>query len=184
MSDCGVVATVSAPLLKGVTQAELIKFDLEYDAYKDKVADINRSRDSARRITPATMKHCIDPVLLQSLCLLGQIENAENASQATDAKVKHWFDARLQIAPEDLTERVRSALDYVQYKQERRDPSGAALRFVVDVVSALDQNNASEVLDDKDVCKSLIGKLVNKLEPPELRERIRAARECWTADQR
>jgi len=33
MSSYGVVATVVAPTLKGVRQSDLIKFEIEYDAY-------------------------------------------------------------------------------------------------------------------------------------------------------
>jgi len=41
MSSYGVVATVVAPTLKGVRQSDLIKFEIEYDAYKERVADVN-----------------------------------------------------------------------------------------------------------------------------------------------
>lgn len=184
MSTYGIVSALVAPTLKDVTQPDLIEFEIEYTAYKEKVADINRSRDTTRRISPASIRQCLDPVLLQGLCLLGQIEGADSASQATDAKVRAWFDARLATAPEDMTERVRSALGSVNYEINKQDPGGAVLSFIGKVVSALDKNNASEVIQDKDTCKSLIWKLMNKLEPPELKERIRDARDCWTGDQK
>jgi len=146
VSSYGVVATVVAPTLKGVRQSDLIKFEIEYDAYKERVADVNRSRDASRRIQPASIRHCIDASLLHSLCILGQIDSATQLSEATDVNVKKWFEDRLQTSPEDLTERVRSALDSVQYSVDRKDPSGAALAFVVNVVTALDKSNASEVV--------------------------------------
>ena len=114
----------------------------------------------------------------------GQIEGATNATEATDEKVRSWFDARLVTAPEELTDRVRSALESVKYQVNKQDPSGAALRFIVKIVTALDRNNASEVIDDMVTAKSLNWKLVQKLEPPELRERIRAASDCWTGEQK
>jgi len=184
MSSYGVVATVVAPTLKGVRQSDLIKFEIEYDAYKERVADVNRSRDASRRIQPASIRHCIDASLLHSLCILGQIDSATQLSEATDVNVKKWFEDRLQTSPEDLTERVRSALDSVQYSVDRKDPSGAALAFVVNVVTALDKNNASEVVKDTDTCKSLIAKMIEKLEPPELRQRIVQSRDYWNSEQR
>lgn len=153
MSSFGVVSTLTAPVLKDVTQPDLIKFDVEFTSYKEKIADLNRSRDTSRQITPASFRQCVDPTLLQSLCLLGQIEGASNATAATNDNVKKLFDARLVAAPEDLTERVRAALDSVQYEVNKQDPSGAALSFIVKVVTALDKNNASEVIDEKDTCK-------------------------------
>lgn len=184
MSSYGVVSTANAPVLKRVTKADLISFDTDYEAYKEKISDVNRNRDASRQIDPASIRQCMEPTLLHSLCILGQIDNATELSQATDAAVKKWFEDRLATNPEDLTERVRSALDSVKYKVDNTDPSGAALTFIIDVVTALDKNNASEVIKDKDPCKSLISKLVSKLEPAELRERIWDARGCWTGVQR
>lgn len=184
MSSYGVVSALVAPQLKDVTKPDLIKFEIECTAYKEKVADINRSRDTVRRISPTSIRQCLNPVLLQSLCLLGQIEGAATASQATDAKVKAWFDARLVTAPEELTERVPSVLDSVKFECNKRDPSDEALSFIVKVVSALDESNASEVIQDKETCTFLIWKLISKLERPELRERIRDARDCWTSEEK
>eukprot|EP00171_Calliarthron_tuberculosum_P023495 IDg23495t1 len=158
MSNFGVVSTITAPILKSVTQPSLIQFETDYRAYKDKVEDINRSRESSEHITPASIKNCLEPTLLSSLCILGQIEGSKTSKDATDSAVKAWFEKRLRSAPRDLAERVRSAVDSVKYKQCREDPSGAALTFVLDIVQALDRNNAAEVVSDKERCKGLIMK--------------------------
>ena len=184
MYSYGVVSTVTAPVLNQVTQSHLIEFETEYEAYKENVADVNRNRDASRHISPASVRQCMEPALLHSLCILGQIEGAEELRDATDDAVKKWFEERLATEPEDLTERVRSALDAIKYTVDNKDPSGAALTFIVEVVKSLDKNNASEVLKDKETCKSLINKLVRKLEPAELRERIFGARDCGTSTQR
>lgn len=83
-----------------------------------------------------------------------------------------------------MAERVRSAGDCVKFHQSYKDPSGAVLRFVLNVVAALVRSSVSSVVRDRDTCKSLIEKLVNKLEPPEFRERIKDSRECWLAEQK
>jgi len=82
---------------------------------------------------------------------------------------------------------------------DRKDPSGTTLAFVVNVVTALDKNNASEVIKNKDTCKSLIAKMIESLnrqssangsyspgtlEPPELRQRIVQSRDYWNSEQR
>lgn len=184
MSNFGVVSTLTAPVLSSVTQPCLIQFETEYAAYKERVNDINRSRDEDQKIKPASIRNCIEPMMLHSLCIIGQVPGATSVEQATDENVKAWFENRLRCAPRDLAERVRSAVHSIKYEQCKEDPSGAALSFVLDVVKALDRNNASEVITDKERCKSLVQKLVNKLEPPELRERIKDARECWTNEEK
>lgn len=120
MSSFGIVSTLNAPVLKDVTQPDLIRFDVEYTAYKEKVSDLNRTRDASRHIITATIRQCLDPTLLRSLCLLGQIDGASNAGDSTDASVETWFDTRVQAAPEDLTERVRSALETVKHEVNKQ----------------------------------------------------------------
>eukprot|EP00171_Calliarthron_tuberculosum_P023074 IDg23074t1 len=126
----------------------------------------------------------MEPILLTSLCIVGQIENASKPEEATDESVEKWFKNRLRTAPRDLAERVRSSVDSVAYKVSKEDPQGAALTFVLDVVKALERNNASDVFKDKERCKGLINKLVFKLEPAELKESIKDARECWSSDEK
>eukprot|EP00171_Calliarthron_tuberculosum_P004516 IDg4516t1 len=184
MSNFGVVSTISAPVLESVTQPSLIQFETEYKLYQEKIADINRTRDKNKKIEPASLKNCIEPLLLNSLCILGKIEGASKAQQATEEAVLEWFDSRLRSAPHDLAERVRSAVDSVKYEQCSEDPAGAALTFTLNVVKALERGNASEVITDKERCKGLIIKLTNKLEPSELKERIRNAREFWSTDEK
>lgn len=85
-----------------------------------------------------------------------QIEHASTLEEATDQGVKRWFDDGLSLAPRDMAERGSSSVESVNFQQCRKDPSGAALRFVLDVVAAVDRNNVSSVIKDTDVCKSLI----------------------------
>lgn len=72
----------------------------------------------------------------------------------------------------------------MKYEIDTLDPGGCALNFFVQVVTSLDRNNVSNITQDKEACKSLIVKLINKLEPEELLERIREARDCSSSDQR
>ena len=184
MSNFGVVSTLSAPVLKGVTQPCVIQFDNAYKAYTEKVADVNRARDETDKIVPASIKNCVEPMLLSSLCTLGKIEGATKLEDTTDEMVEKWFNDRIKSTPRDLSERVRAAINSVSYKQCPEDPSGAALTFVVNIVKALEKQNAVCITTDKELSKGLILRMTEKLEPPELRERIKIAQECWTQEQK
>ena len=58
------------------------------------------------------------------------------------------------------------------------------LDFVVNFVQVLDKNDASEVITDKEPCKGLISKLIEKLESPELRKIIKDTRERGFNDEK
>lgn len=53
-------------------------------------------------------------------------------------------------------------------------------RFIYQVIQELDRNNASSIVQDPSTCKNLMNKLVDKLPPPELKERVSYSRECRT----
>lgn len=74
-------------------------------------------------------------------------------------------------------------MDSVKLKMDLKGPAAAAEMFVLDIVDALDLNNASQIIKDREPCKHLITRLVDKLGPQELRDRIRDARELWTVEQ-
>jgi len=145
MSTYGVVSTINAPRLISVRQPELIKFEVEYASYKEKVADINSSRHEDDQITPASVKNCIKSEVLHSLCI---------------------------------------AVSSVNYAVCEKDPGGAAMEFVVQIVTALDKNSVSSVVKDLEKCKSLIGQLCDKLEPQELRFRMNEERTFWASEEK
>ena len=182
MSDYGVVSKITASTLSIVRQDSLIKFDNEYTWYSDKIKQVNLGRASSSRITPSSIRQCIDATLQTTLCIIGKKDNASTMEEANDGTVQKWVEEQLSLAPEDLTERVRSAIDSVCCQVNKQGPSGSALYFVVNIVSALDRNNASEIIKDKEACKGLIVRMINKLKPPELRERMKKAREYWKSD--
>lgn len=184
MSDYGVVSTINPPTLTNVRQDTLIKFDNDYTKYLEKVRQVNETTSNSNKIAASSIRHCLDATLLNTLCIIGKIEDAETMEEATDDAVEKWFKKHLSLAPEDMTERVRAALDSVRYQVNPQDPSGSAADFVVDIVSALDRNNASEIVKDKDSCKGLISRMINKLEPAELKTRMKEARQIWSGAQK
>lgn len=80
-----VVSTLTAPLLVNITQPSLIRFEVEYAGY---LVDVNRSRSAANRIKLASNRLCNRPKLLQSLCILGEINGAETVEDSADDNVK------------------------------------------------------------------------------------------------
>lgn len=125
-------------------------------------------RDSARPTRTASIPNCFDPTVLQSLGIPGQGDGASTLDEDTDQCVKKWFDERLSSAPRNMAERVPTAVKCAKSQQFWREPLRAVLRFLLDIVAAFDRNNASSVVKDTEMCKSLVKKAVSKLEPPEL----------------
>lgn len=82
-----------------------------------------------------------------------------------------------------MAERVRTVIECAR-QQCRRDPSEAVLRFLLDLLAALDMNIVSGKVKNTDICSSTFEKLVSKLRPPELRKRTKDSHECWTAEQK
>lgn len=107
-SNYGIVSAISAPVLSSLKQQSVIQFETEYSACLNQINDINRSRTFANRITPASVRQCLAPTFLNSLCIIGRIDGASSSDEATDASVKKWFQERLDAVPKDLAERVRS----------------------------------------------------------------------------
>lgn len=55
-------------------------------------------------------------------------------------------------------------VESVKYQVEKRDPEGAALKFVIYIVKTIDRNNATKVLEHTKRTVSLIELLIPKLE--------------------
>ena len=182
-NNYGVVALVTPPKLKLVDQPSLIKFETEYAAYKTKVEDVNKDRDDANNVHLASIKDCIDPATLHALCVMGEIQNAEKVEDATVEAVKTWFDVASNLAPRDLSERIESALHSVNYAANPEDPAGGISNFVINVITALDQNNASEILQDQDLSKHFMDRIIKKIKDPILQERIKMRRRGWNKTQ-
>ena len=180
-SNYGVVALVTPPTLELVDQPSLIKFETEYAAYKNKVDDVNKDRSD--KIHMATIKDCMDPTTLHALCIMGEIPDADKVEDATVDAVQSWFETASNLAPKDLSERIDSALQSVTYEANKEYPAGGVTNFIVKVITALDHNNASEVLKDQDLAKHFIYRLMRKLKDHVLQERKKIRRRGWTKSQ-
>lgn len=184
MSSYGVVSKITAPVLKSSKQQSLIEFETEYQAYKSKIADVNRTCSTSTRMAVATIKQCLDPTFLHSLCMMGRIEGATTAEEATDQGVQKWFDELLAKNPKDISERIRSAINSVKFSASNKDPQGAVSDYILSIVAALDQHNAYSILKEPKACENLINQLIPKLSPPELRMRIKNERAYWSSSER
>lgn len=70
----------------------------------------------------------------------------------------------------------------MKYKVEKRDPEGAALRFALDIVQALDRYYATEILQEKKRTESLIKFLIPNLMPGKLKVFVQNAFRFWEED--
>ena len=147
---------VQPPTLDRIDQPALIKFETDYAAYLAKVEDLNKDQEEDAKLTPASIKDCIDGQTLHALCMLGQIDGAETIEEATVDKVKAWFEAASAVAPKDLSERIDSAVSATKFKINKQSPSGAVHNYLLDFVKSLDQHNASEIFKDSDLSKKVI----------------------------
>eukprot|EP00737_Agarophyton_chilense_P002771 gb/GEZJ01003187.1/.p1 GENE.gb/GEZJ01003187.1/~~gb/GEZJ01003187.1/.p1 ORF type:complete len:139 (-),score=6.57 gb/GEZJ01003187.1/:317-733(-) len=137
MSTYGLVNTIQPSMLTKTTQPDLVKIELNYSAYVERVNDVNAGKPTTQNIKAAAMKQCIKPKLLRSLCILGRIEGTCKSEGASDQAVTSWFASRLSHSERDLHERVEAAVSLVQYTLTPTDPAGSAEQFVLDVIPKL-----------------------------------------------
>lgn len=152
-SNYGVVALVTPPKLKRVDQPSSIKFETEYAVHKGKIGDVNKDRADSNKISLASVRDCISPSTLHALFVMGEVEDASKVEDATNEAVDQWFSNDSNLAPKDLSERIGSKLHSVTYEPNQEDPTGGISNFIINFITSLDQNNASEVLNEKDLAK-------------------------------
>lgn len=80
--------------------------------------------------------------------------------------MKDWFDSCLHHISRDLNNPVEEAILGVTYRLLWRDPAGTPEQFVLDVITAIDDHNASEVITESGRCKQLVTTLASKVKPP------------------
>ena len=184
MAHFGTVNVIEPLKLNKVLQADITKFDNEYESYRKKMEDINSTRAQREKWHISTIRKCLDASVLHILCLTDEIEGAKSMEEGTNAAVEAQFKKQLEVEPIDLADKIQQTLDTVHYKSNRDDPEGDVVMFVFKVVQSFDDKNASEILKNEEMCKKLLYKLVDKSHPPELQKHVRRARQCWTADQK
>lgn len=184
MSNYGIVNTIEPPMLSGTSQAQLIEFEIRYSAYSERITFINNGRPTNQKVKPATIRQCMKPKLLHSLCILGRIPDTSKSEEATDASVSEWFNSRLNSNSKSLSDRVQDSIQSVQYKLDNEEPENTSEPYVLNVITALDERNASEVISDSDQCKEFTKKLIFKLQPPELHQRMLDSIQMWTSSQK
>lgn len=86
----------------------------------------------------------------------------------------------LLLKPKEIADRFRTAIKSVTFDKCKADLVGAIKSFIIDIIRALDENNASDVVQDGENFKSLMTKLTQKLEPDELRVQVHEQRLYWS----
>ena len=182
-SEIGTVSVIKPPRLTSVLLPDLIKFETAYAQYVREVNDVNATRNNDNQLRITSIRSCIESRVLQSLCMLGEIDGAATIEDATDENVKAWFDSALAETPRTVLARLKSAISALKYEQCDEDPAGAAQQFCLSAVAALDEQNISAIINDVEKCKTFIDMLVNKVEPSFLRKQIKEERTIWSKEQ-
>lgn len=125
----------------------------------------------------------MESATLHALCVMGEIERADKFEDAPADVVKNWFSAVYNLAPKHLSERINSALHSVTFQANTGDPAGGIANFIVHVITALDQNLSSEVLNDQYLSKHFIDRLIKEGKDPVLQERIKMGSRGWNKQQ-
>lgn len=62
---------------------------------------------------------------------------------ATDEKFHDWFKAHLIDESKDIAEPIGSTVDSVTYEQCKADGSSASKSLIIEIICALEEDNAS-----------------------------------------
>lgn len=98
--------------------------------------------------------------------------------------MKNWLDSCLPHTSWDLKSRVEEEVSRVTYTLFPWEFAGTSEQFLFDVITALDEHNAFEVIKEINSCKQMVKKLVSKVEPPELKQLVREHMCMLTAEQK
>lgn len=170
-----ILNTIKAPCLEGVSQSELIKFEVDYSAYKDCIEDVNYGKPPSQRLKPSSICQCMKPRTIHSLWILGRIDGASSAKEVTDDSIKSWFKYCISLAIFDLSDRVEEDLFTIKFKPMPPDLSGAPENLMLEEIYVLDEFNASSIIAKYGQCEELF----RKLEPPELRQIVTDKMRLW-----
>lgn len=111
-----------------------MQLETEYFTYNDKVAYVNRTHDDDKIIVPSTIKNFFEPIILQSLWIMGQIPWENTIEDSTYANVNTWFENFITSAPHNLAERGRYTVEAVKYEFWNADHADGSIMFVFNAV--------------------------------------------------
>lgn len=110
----------------------------------ERVNNVNKSPPHSQHLKSASICQCIQSKLLHSLFILGRIERATSADESTGDKVNNLFDGSRQRQTKYISGRVSDPIDSGTYKIQPKDLAGGPESFVLHIMSALDERNASK----------------------------------------
>lgn len=97
--------------------------------------------------------------------------------------MRDLFNYRMAANPKNIAEMVRFTVDSVTYIQCTVGASGAAIEFILAVITALDMKNASDIVQNDEKCKSLMeGELKSWSFPSCAFEMVTSGRFSWPSN--
>lgn len=85
--------------------------------------------------------------------MLGRIEDILLSDKARKEAVKKWFDDKIHIQTKDNADWVAQSVRSISYKINTKGPWSAPERFITDFITALDQKNGFEVVNNTEPWK-------------------------------
>lgn len=175
------ISTINHPTLKSIRGDSIVKFNAEYERYLRQIEQLNTGLDEDKKVKAVGYKACLTGELLLALIDLSVFKDITEAEKVTDTHIATWLSARTKCAVADIPGQVKDALSRVRYRNDRKDPEGAAFSFFVDVLTELRRNRVSDVL--KNSPKVIIENLIPKLEPQAMRDAVYNSYEYWKKDE-
>ena len=174
------VSQINRPELEGCRRSSIIAFREDYDEYKRRIEAANANRQPRDRLRMATIRECIKPDLLESMCMMSKIPGAATSADLTDELVNNWYEGLLEVDPAELTTRLNEVVNSVKHDPDPVDPSGGVVDYIHQVMTKIRQLGMGNIMSDERQARQVINRLVNGLRPAELRERLTRERTMWT----
>ena len=174
---------VKYPTLEDMTQASCIEYSQRRVQYKSLIADLNVGRTQGNKYKVPAHASSVRPLLLGALlAMLVFGPNITSRDQVTDPIFEVWLNERIRGEVENRPERLNRVLSRLYMKVIHGDAYGTAFGFCAKVREALTKNGLSEFLETS--AKSICSKLLDKLSPAIVKEKMELRYELFTKDEK
>ena len=177
-----VVSEIKRPELTSCRRSAVGSFREAYEEHKRRIGDVNRNRAARDQLRVASIRECIKPDLLESMCVMGKIPGATTSEQLTNEMVINWYNSLLEIDPAEANSRLNEVMKTIVHKPDPTDPAGAVVDYVSEVVTKVRQLGMSGIFSDERQSRQLITKMAHGLKPIQLKDRIMKERVMWRKD--
>lgn len=139
----------------------------------------NADRQARDHFRLPIIRECIKPELLESMCMMGQIEETDDVQSITDQMVQTWYEGLIEVDPSDLNYRLNKIMKDEIHSPDRKDPGGSVVDYVHEIVTHIRRLGMGNIMADERQGRQVVSKMVNGLKPGELKEHMIRERVMW-----